>query len=218
MAGSNKRRYHSRIQRGEAAPAIIAAATRLFAERGYPGTSIDDIARAAAVARPTVFTAVGAKPVIFRAVLEAAVAGPDPVIPVLDQEWTREMLEEPDPRQMLALLAHRVRVIGERISDLYWAAEVAAQHDPAVREVWESVESGRLGMGDLLGEALEGQGSLRPEYDAREAASVITTIASPAVWRALVRDRGWTPDRFESWTTESLCLLLLPDDRGAGRA
>ncbi|WP_430331531.1 TetR/AcrR family transcriptional regulator [Rhodococcus sp. ACT016] len=215
MTGSNKRRYRSQIQRGEAAPAIIAAATRLFAERGYPGTSIEDIARAAAVARPTVFTAVGAKPVIFRAVLEAAVAGPDPVIPVLDQEWTREMGEEPDPRRMLALLAHRVRVIGERISELYWAAEVAAQYDPAVRDVWDSIESGRLGIGDLLGAALAGRGSLRPEYDAREAAAVITTIASPASWRALVRDRGWTPDRFESWARESLCLLLLPEQLSA---
>src|SRR5919205_4401603 len=96
-----KRRYTSTIARGQARTAILEAAGSLFAERGFRGTSIEDIAAAAGVARPTVFTAVGGKAVILKEVVDRALAGDDEPVPVSRRPWFRTMIDEPDPGRML---------------------------------------------------------------------------------------------------------------------
>lgn len=211
MAAPQKRRRRSSIKRGEAAGAILDVASGLFADKGYAATSILDIAAAAGVARPTVFTAVGAKPVIFRAVLEAAVTGESPGVPVADLPWLRQTLLESDQERMLWVYARNIRLIGERISDLYWAAECGASSDEDVREVFHVVEGDRLAVGRYVAAALATIAPLRSTYDETSAADVLNTVVSPASWRALVRQAGWTPDRFEVWAGESVCRLLLID-------
>ena len=59
------------------AEADLAAGYRLFSDKGYLATSIEDIAAEAGVARPTVFTAVGPKATILRLVVDHALAGDD---------------------------------------------------------------------------------------------------------------------------------------------
>ena len=81
MVGSVKRRaYRSGIRRGDAPALVCEAAYRLFSTKGYLATSIEDIAAEAGVARPTVFSAVGPKPVILRAVVDQALAGDDAAV------------------------------------------------------------------------------------------------------------------------------------------
>lgn len=216
MNEHKKRRKLRPIVRGEAAGAILTAASKLFAKKGYAATTILDIAAASGVARPTVFTAVGTKPVIFRAVLEAAVAGETPGIPVAELPWLRQMLLEPSQARMLRMHTHNIRLIGERISDLYWAAECGAESNDDVREIFRMVEDDRLMVGRLIAEALAAIEPLRSPYDATSAADVLNTVISPASWRALVRDAGWTPDRFEVWATDSACRILLSDESLSG--
>jgi hypothetical protein len=38
---------------------------------------------------------------------------------------------------------------------------------------------------------------------------VLNTVVSPVMWRALVRDAGWTPDRREALAGEETCRMLL---------
>lgn len=198
----------TRIGRGAARQAVLTAAAELFARQGYATTSILDIAGAAGVARPTVFTAVGTKPEIFLAVLESAITD-DSGIPVLQLQWHHDLLKVRDPRRMLAGLVHEVRLIGERISDLYWAAECAAQHDDAVREVFDAVETDRRQIGRRFAAKLVSCGALRAGYDEASAGDVINLLAAPASWRALVRNGGWSPDQWEAWVADSCCRILL---------
>src|SRR5438067_7455786 len=48
---------------------ILTAARRLFAERGYAGASVADIAEAAGVSVPTIYTSVGTKRAIVLALV-----------------------------------------------------------------------------------------------------------------------------------------------------
>ena len=52
---------------------------------------------------------------------------------------------------------------------------------------------------------------------AREAADVIWTLASERTYLALVRDRGWSPSRYERWVAQQLAGALLPQDSAARR-
>ena len=208
---SPRRSYRSKVRRGEASTAIIEAAGRLFSSRGFAATSIEEIAREAGVARPTVFAAVGTKAAIFQEVLEAALVGDGPAAPVEAQPWFLEVLAQRDQRRLLRVFVHAVRGIGERISDLYWAAEVASEHDDEVRELWRTIDDERLAAGRPIARTLRDLGPLRGGVGGdAEVAVAITTMASPAIWRALVRDAGWSPQQFEDWVTDALCRMLLP--------
>ena len=61
---------------------ILAAATRLFLERGYLATTMTDIAVEAGVALDTIYALAGRKPRLFRLLIETAISGTDlPVDP-----------------------------------------------------------------------------------------------------------------------------------------
>lgn len=57
---------------------IIAAAHRLLVEQGYTAATISAVAQEAGVALQTIYTAVGNKRALLRAVIESAIAGDDP--------------------------------------------------------------------------------------------------------------------------------------------
>jgi hypothetical protein len=44
----------------------------------------------------------------------------------------------------------------------------------------------------------------------RDAADIIHALASPKVYGLLVVDRGWSPERYESWLRQILIDQLLP--------
>jgi len=55
--------------------AILAAARKLFVQRGYGGVNLDAIAKKASVARQTLYNNFGSKEALFRAMLDAHWAG-----------------------------------------------------------------------------------------------------------------------------------------------
>src|SRR5436190_23776005 len=101
-----KRVYDSRLrlERAEATRlAIAAAAGRLFAERGYAATSIEEIATAAAVGRATVFSSVGGKPELLKEAYRLAVRGSASAnTPLGQQPRSRRISAEADAHKLLA--------------------------------------------------------------------------------------------------------------------
>jgi TetR/AcrR family transcriptional regulator, mexJK operon transcriptional repressor len=53
---------------------IMSAAAQVFLERGYPGTSVDDVAAAAGVSKRTVYNVFADKEGLFRAIIGDAIA------------------------------------------------------------------------------------------------------------------------------------------------
>ena len=70
---------------------IASAARRLFARRGYAGTSMADIAAAAGVSKATVFHHFGNKRGLYQALIADAVTGfREQIVPLLDAEGEME--------------------------------------------------------------------------------------------------------------------------------
>jgi TetR/AcrR family transcriptional regulator, regulator of autoinduction and epiphytic fitness len=204
-----QRKYSTSIVRGEARGAIIQAATSLFGERGYAGTSVPDIAERAAVARATVFTAVGPKAVILKEVIDVALAGDDEPVPVSQRPWFVEMIDEPDPRRMLALHARNLTVMNLRVGDVYAAAEHGALIDPAVAELWASLQGQRLIGARVVADALSRKAQLRGNLDASGVADILWCAASPMAARPFVHDRGWPAARYEEWLRDFMVTTFL---------
>src|SRR5262249_12246884 len=165
MAAVKRRTYNTAIRRGDAPQLICAAAYRLFTTKGYLATSIEDIAAEAGVARPTVFSAVGAKPVILRAVADQAAVGDDAPVPVGDRDWYREGLDEPDPHRAVRLQARNMVRIQTGVVPLMKAVEAAAPVDADAAEIWERYQKQRrAGMAEFVA-SLKSKATLRVDDD-----------------------------------------------------
>ena len=61
---------------------MLAAAKELFLERGYAATTMADVAAEAGVAVQTVYSAVGGKAALLKAVFDTTIVGDDEPVPV----------------------------------------------------------------------------------------------------------------------------------------
>ena len=209
MPPVKRRPYRSSIRRGEAPQLVIAAASRLFATKGYLATSIEDIAAEAGVARPTVFTAVGAKPVILREVVDQALAGDNASVPVAERDWWRETVEEPDAATSIRLLARTMTSIGHRIALIARALETAASVDPEAAEVWDRYQrQRRVGLRQFAEALATKHASLRCDVDTM---TDTLWMLQPSAYVRLVADGGWTRKRYEAWLADLLTRLFLED-------
>jgi AcrR family transcriptional regulator len=207
VVGSVKRAYRSTIRRGDAPALVCEAAHRLFSTKGYLATSIEDIAAEAGVARPTVFTAVGPKPVILRTIVDQALAGDDAPVPIAERPWWREAIEEPDPVQSIQLYARNMCRISGRAGLLLRALEIAASIDADAAEVWARFQhQRRVGLNEFAVTLAQKTSALR--YDEDTITDTMWTLAPDAYVR-LVHDAGWPVERFQAWLADVLERMFL---------
>lgn len=208
-----KRPYRSSLRGAQAQStreAVIAAAGRLFTERGYAATSIEEIATAAGVSRATVFTSVGGKPTLLKTALEVAIVGDDEPVALPDRPRSKAIRAEPDPRKYLALYAELMTEIDGRLAGIYEAVRGAAGADPDARALWEThLAQHRQGAANVIGD-LTRKGRLRVGLDP-EAAADIVWLLGPDTYHMLVHRRGWSPQRFQGWLTTTFISQLLPE-------
>jgi AcrR family transcriptional regulator len=207
MADVKRRPYRTTIRRGDAPALICAAAHRLFADKGYLATSIDDIATEAGVARPTVFTAVGPKSTILRLVVDQALAGDDAAVPIAQRPWWREAIDEPDPVRSIHLHARNMCLINQRAAAVLRALETAASVDADARDVWDRFQQQRHEGLNEVAVALRRKTD-RLRYDEDTITDTLWML-TPDAYLRLVRDAGWSVERFQRWLTDVLLRLFL---------
>jgi TetR/AcrR family transcriptional regulator, regulator of autoinduction and epiphytic fitness len=191
---------------------IVEAAARLFVHDGYAATSISAIATEAGVAVPTVYAALRSKANILRAVIELTVRGDDDELPVAASAAWRELERQHDPRDTLARFARLHREICDREAEVFAQLEAAAGADPEATEMLAEHDRLRYTTQRRLARSLHRRSSLKPGLGVREAADLIWTLASERTYLALVRDRGWSPKRYERWVGEQLMISLLSQE------
>src|SRR5919206_1864609 len=108
-----KRRYDSSRRQAQAAATrrdILDAAQRLFERQGFAATTMEAIAAEAGVALKTVYVAFETKSGLLRALWNHLLRGGRDDVPIAEQDWYREILEEPDPERRLHLVARSSRL------------------------------------------------------------------------------------------------------------
>src|SRR5205085_160284 len=197
--------------------AVIAAAARLFAEEGYAATSIEDVAAAAGVSGATVFTSVGGKAKLLKTALDVAIVGDDKPIALPERPRSKAIRAEPDPRKYLALYAELVTEIDGRLAAIHEAVRGAAGVDPDARALWEShLAQHRQGAANVIGD-LARKGGIRPGLDPESAADIVWLLG-PGAYHMLVHRRGWSPERFRTWLTQTFISQLLPAEPQRSRS
>jgi AcrR family transcriptional regulator len=204
------RRYDSPRRREQAAAtrlAILEAAERLFVRDGYAATTMAAIAREAGVALKTVYVVFETKSGLLRALWHLRLRGDEEDVPIGERAWYRTVLAEPDAERAMRLGAHQARLVKERAGPMLSVIRSAAAGDADARELWDRIESDFYANQRAVVQTLHDRGALR--VDVTRGADIMWTLNHPDVWRLLVGERGWTPERWEQWFADTVCAQLL---------
>jgi len=136
-----RRSYHSPRRQQQAAATrqgILEAAERLFERRGYPATTMEQVAAEAGVALKTVYVAFATKSGLLRALWDLRLKGDQDQAAVAERPWYREVVGELDPERQVRGNAANARVVKQRIGGvlkiLRSAAPVAPDRQRLLRQ------------------------------------------------------------------------------------
>lgn len=209
MTVKPSRAYHS-PQRDEQVnatrQAILAAAETLFADRGYAAVTMGQIAHGAGVSVATVYLYFPGKAAVVGAMADALTASPDLSV---------EQVEgEADPIRQLHIGVHIIRQLNERswlVADILRSAQGKDENLAQIWATWQQrhLDGVRRGM-----QAFQERGALRAGVDLDEAVDGFYALFGIDVYRALVRERGWSPEQYEDWLFQLACreLFAAPAD------
>ena len=189
---------------------IVAAATRLFADRGYLETTMAAIAAEAGVAVQTLYLAFGSKVAILTAAHDLAVVGDDEPIPVLDRPWVDEVRAEPSGSRALELVLTNTLAIVERVAPISGVIQAAAA-DTDVAELLARTNAQRLDTMRFLAAELAKKPGFGPALSAGNVADVLDAVVSNELYRLLVVERQWPVEDWKAWAHQSAAFRLFPD-------
>lgn len=185
---------------------MILAAKDAFAEQGYAGTRMADIADRAGVAVQTLYFVFHTKPELLEACYEFSVLGPEKLPPPQQSFW-EEMRRARSGRGVLAAFARGNVRICARTAVVDEAAK-AARHEPEVLRVRTNSEAlRRVGYREVI-TLLAEKGWLRKGLDVETATDEILVLGSPSTYLEL-QAYGWDDDRIGTWLGELLATRLL---------
>jgi AcrR family transcriptional regulator len=182
---------------------ILSTARRLFAERGYAATSINDIAEEAGVAIQTIYARLGSK----RGMLLA-------LIDLIDEEAGVDQLaagvrDAATPHAAVRAEVKLTRAFQERCGDIIGALFTSAGAEPELADaVAEGQRRHREGA-RLTINRIQELGGLRTDLPSDEAQALLALSTTHEAWRELIQGYGLQWNEAEESLTDALSRSLL---------
>src|SRR5438105_14326275 len=130
-----KRQYTSTLRQQQASQTrarILDTAQRLFTQRGYGATTMENIASEAGVATDTVYATFGTKAGLLHKLLDVRVGGDDAPVALLDRAGPQKVRAETNQKKQIATFAADVAQIQERAVPVDDIIRSAAAVDPEI--------------------------------------------------------------------------------------
>lgn len=190
---------------------IVEATRRLLEKDGYAGMTIEEIARCAQVSAQSVYAIFKSKTGILAELLDQSTFGPE------YEDAVQKALGASDPETRLRLAAPIARQIHDAQSaafDLLRGAGVVA---PELARLEHRRECLRYKRQERMIASLGDAGRLRPELGYGAARDVFWMFSGRDVYRMLVRERGWSSQRYEEWLADTLVRSILAPRKNSRR-
>jgi AcrR family transcriptional regulator len=203
-ARATTRSYSSparRERRNQTQVAILKAAAAVFKARGYSAATMLGVADSAGVSLPTVYLYFRSKPDLIRSLADTVTSSADLRV--------EHVLAETDPRRQLEIGAGILRALHERSEVVADVLRSASAADPKVSREWKRWQERHLAAVGAVARSLAKRRALRRGLDVASATDILYAIGGPDTFRQLVRERGWTSERYEHWLGEAGRRLLL---------
>jgi AcrR family transcriptional regulator len=189
------------MQAAQTREAVLAAASRLFTERGWGASGMRDVARAAEVSVETVYANFRSKGELLMAALDVAIAGDAEAVPLAQRpEFAAVGFGSRDERVRAA--ARLVTAIHRRTAGLHLALREAAASDTELARLLREAEQNRRMTVEQGASLAAGQPVTRDECDG------LWAVLSVEVYQLLTGLRGWTTQQYEIWLAGVIDRLL----------
>ena len=169
--------------------------------------TIEAIAQRAEVSAQSVYAIFKSKTGILIELLDQSTFGAD------YEDAVRRALSASDPETRLRIAAPIARQIHDAQSatfDLLRGAGVVA---PELAKLEQQRESLRYERQERMIISLRDAGRLRPGVDHATARDIFWMLTGRDVYRMLVRERGWSSQKYQVWLADSLVYSLLTRER-----
>lgn len=213
------RPYHAprrQAAAGRTRQAILDAARRQFTEQGYGATTVAAIAAEAGVNVDTVYASVGAKPALFKLLIETAISGSDDAVPAEARQYVLDIRAEPDAGAKLARYAAACCDTNPRLAPLLDLVRGAKAADVELAAPWQAINDRRARNMRRLARELLATGQVRPDLRVDDVAMSLWLLAGTDTFLLVTRDRGWSLRRYERWLATTWRHALLVDGGAAG--
>jgi AcrR family transcriptional regulator len=211
-----KRRAYRSAARTEAAgetrARILASAKDLFGQHGIDAVTIAEIADKSGVAGSTVYAVFKSKEGILRELMEQSLFGDR------FQSARQSLAGIKDPVEAIARTSHVARAIYESESSDLGLLRNVSGFSPALRKIEEEFEATRLAMQEDRLRRLFKAGKAKRGISLDEARRILWMYTSRDVYRMLVVEGGWTPDRYEAWLEQTLVAALVEGEESGKRS
>ncbi len=209
----NPRRYSAprRVAQAERTRArIVDAARELFLNDGYERTPVATIAERAGVSVETLYTSVGRKPEVMRAVIDAVLGEGRGPVPAEERGYVEQVRATSGARAKLTAYADALGRLQPAIAPLTQALREAGLRDEACRAAWVELVERRARNMRVLAAELRAGGELRADLDDATVADLIWATNS-ADHYLLLASRGWSPERYAAHLADLWTRLFLAD-------
>ncbi|CDO90888.1 TetR family transcriptional regulator [Mycobacterium triplex] len=187
--------------------AAVDAARRLFREKGYFATTVNEIAAEARVSPATVYAVNGGKQGLLSTLIDIWSAAPE----VAEAVQHIESLD--DPAEILRYTTALTRQMRQDYGDIMRVVIAAAPHDGTAAEGL-AIGTRRYRHGtEIVARRIAELGGLRDGLDAGAALDIIWFYLGYAGFFTLVDDNGWSYAKAEQWLCDAVSQAVLRPDR-----
>jgi AcrR family transcriptional regulator len=200
------RPYNSAVrerQAGDTRRRIVEATKKLLQSEGYAGMTIEAIARRAEVSAQSVYAIFRSKTGILIEILDDSAFGSD------YEDVVRQALNASDPDTRLRFAARIARQIHEAQNTTFDLLRGAGVVAPELAKLEQQRERLRYERQERMITSLREAGRLRPQLDRTTARDIFWMLTGRDVYRMLVRERGWSPEKYQDWLATALVDSLL---------
>jgi AcrR family transcriptional regulator len=177
---------------------ILAAAKFLFGRKGIDRVTIADVGERAGVASSTIYAIYKSKDGILRALMEQSLFGSR------FRDAQKLLAGVTDPLKLVELTSHVSRAVYESESSDLGLLRHASGFSPALRKMEQEFEKIRYDMQKQRLRLLFDAGRARKGLSFDEARRIMWMYTSRDVYRMLVHEGGWTPQRYQDWLLRTL--------------
>ena len=183
---------------------ILQAAYELFTDQGYGATTLQDVADRAGVAVQTIYFAFGNKPSLLKELVDVTIAGDEETIPTMQRAWFLDAAAAGTAQAQLRMHVHGTCGILQRVAPIMDVLRAASAQDPSLASMWQQDSDPRYEVHTAAARSLVTKPGARAGLSVEHAADVLFGLLSPELYLLFIRDRGWTPERFEQWAYDTL--------------
>ncbi len=188
-----------RAQAQQTRERILIQARGLFIEQGFAGTSVADVATAAGVSIPTVFSAFGSKVNLLKEAAETTMVGDAEPIPMARRPEMQHVRAGTTAKEVLDRFADLIAARAGEIYPIYSVIYRGRDSHPEIAAMAELLDDQRLRGAAALAEILVA----RSGRDDPDLVAVVRdglwAVMSLEWYEALVIRRGWSIGRYRGW-------------------